>query len=194
MTEKVVTNNYRNGNYTAFYVDEPFCQNNLGANRARDFCTYRLIQAWKENDSTFPFCDSHNKTYNVRDDSDFEQTLKPRLRERLNKSKNIILILSSITKNSRALHEEIDYGINTLGLPIIVVYPEYNSTIDIADDGHIKDAIRKLWDKLPIFRDAMNSVPTLHIPFNKSILKLVLEDTKFTVQSKCKEDIYFFRT
>ncbi|MGA4814776.1 TIR domain-containing protein [Pseudomonas aeruginosa] len=33
--------------------------------------------------------------------------------------------MSSITTNSRALREEIDYGINDQGLPVIVVYPEY---------------------------------------------------------------------
>ena len=28
---------YRNGNYAAFYVDEPFAENNLGANATPDF-------------------------------------------------------------------------------------------------------------------------------------------------------------
>ena len=80
---------YRNGNYVAFYVKEPFDSCNLEANSTKDFVSYRLLQAWKEKDSTFPFIDSHNKTYNVRDDSDWETTLKPRLHERLKKSKNI---------------------------------------------------------------------------------------------------------
>lgn len=52
----------------------------------------------ESDDSTFPFIDSHDKNYNVRDGSDWETTLKPRLRNRLNNSKNIILFLSSITK------------------------------------------------------------------------------------------------
>ena len=34
-------------------------------------------------------------------------------RDRISDSKNLILFLSSITKNSTALREEIDYGINT---------------------------------------------------------------------------------
>ena len=70
---------YRNGNYCAFYVDTPFAPSNLGANATRDFVHYRLLCAWKAADPTFPFIDSHNKTYNVRDDSDWESTLKPRL-------------------------------------------------------------------------------------------------------------------
>ena len=101
---------YKNGNYTAFYVDEPFYESNLGANSAKDFVTYNLL-----------------KNYNVRDGSDWEATLKPRLHDRLNNSKNIVLILSSITKNSRALREEIDFGINKKGLPVIVIYPEYKN-------------------------------------------------------------------
>jgi hypothetical protein len=61
---------YRNGNYTAFYVDSPFNQNNLGASSTRDFVFYNLLKAWKAKDSTFPFNDSHDKNYNVRDSSD----------------------------------------------------------------------------------------------------------------------------
>ena len=46
---------YRNGNYCAFYVDEPFNQNNLGASSTPDFVTYNLLRAWKGEDSSFPF-------------------------------------------------------------------------------------------------------------------------------------------
>ena len=101
---------YRNGNYSAFYVKEPFSESNLGANATRDFVSYNLLRAWKGDDSSFPFIDSHEKNYNVRDGSDWELTLKPRIRERIRNSKNEILFLSWITKNSRALREEIDYG------------------------------------------------------------------------------------
>ena len=89
---------YRNGNYSAFYVAEPFNENNLGASSTPDFVYYNLLKAWKGADSTFPFNDSHDKTYNVRDGSDWEKTLKPRLHQRLDNSKNIILFLSSTTK------------------------------------------------------------------------------------------------
>ena len=34
---------YKNGNYAAFYVKEPFNLNNLGANVARDFVSYNLM-------------------------------------------------------------------------------------------------------------------------------------------------------
>ena len=184
---------YRNGNYCAFYVEEPFNENNLGANSTRDFNTYNLLRAWKGKDSTFPFNDSHNKNYNVRDGSDWERTLKPRLHERINNSKNIILILSSITKNSRALKEEIDFGINTDGLPIIVIYPEFSNKTDIAENGKIKRQISNLWDKLPIFRDSMFKVPTLHVPMQQSLIREALENTDFMINSKTKADIYFYK-
>lgn len=181
---------YRNGNYAAFYVAEPFNASALGAHAAKDFCYYNMLRAWKGADSSFPFIDSHDKTYNVRDNSDWEGTLKPRLRERLRKSKNIILFLSSNTANSRALREEIDYGINNQGLPVIVVYPEYDTTGALLTNGSINQAVKKLWDKLPVFRDSMDEVPTLHIPFDKYLIKLALKNTDFMITTKTKPGIF----
>ena len=91
----------------------------------------------------------------------------------MNNSKNIILFLSSITKNSRALREEINFGINTLELPVIIVYPDYENKSDIINctSKTIKKQIKEMWDKLPIFRDSMHKVPTLHIPNKKKIDK-----------------------
>lgn len=182
---------YRNGNYTAFYVAEPFNSSALGAHATKDFLYYNTLRMWKGSDASFPFVDSHDKTYNVRDNSDWESTLKPRLRERLRNSKNIILILSSITANSRALREEIDYGINDQGLPVIVIYPEYDTKESLLDNnGSLKQEVKNLWNKLPIFRDSMGKVPTLHIPLDKSLIKSSLEDGGFTVGRKKASNIY----
>lgn len=175
---------YRNGNYTAFYVAEPFNSSVLGANATKDFVYYNLLQAWKGADSSFPFNDSHDKTYNVRDNSDWETTLKPRLRERLRSSKNIILFLSSVTATSKALREEIDYGINDQGLPVIVIYPEYDTKASLLTEGVLKPAVKKLWDSLPIFRDSMKNVPTLHVPMDKSLIKTSLQNKDFMVTTK----------
>ncbi len=185
---------YRNGNYTAFYVDTPFNQNNLGTHSTRDFMYYNLLKAWKAEDTAFTFNDSHNKNYNVRDDSDWETTLKPRLRERLRNSKNIILFLSSVTKNSRALREEINYGVNDLGLPVIVVYPDYSEKSDIVvtSTGKFKKQIIDLWDKLPIFRDSMNYVPTIHIPMKRELINCALKDTDFMVNTFNNFGRYYF--
>lgn len=185
---------YRNGNYTAFYVATPFSESNLRAHSTRDFVYYNMLRAWKTCDSDFPFIDSHDKNYNVRDSSDWEMTLKPRLHNRLNKSKNIILFLSSITMNSCALREEIDYGINTLGLPVIVVYPEYKYKTDIVDYSRqkIKPTISRLWDSLPVFRNSMNKVPTIHLPFKKEFILEALKNSDFMIQTKCDPAIYWY--
>jgi hypothetical protein len=176
----------RTGNYCAFYVKEPFKQTNLGANTAKDFVYYRTLQMWKGNDTSFPFVDSHAKNYDVRDGSDWDATLKPRLRDRISKSKNIVLFLSSNTANSKALKEEIDYGINTKGLPVIVVYPEFKLKSDIinCDSKTLKKQVKDLWDKIPVFRDSMSKVPTIHIPNNKSLIEKTLKDSDFNVATK----------
>lgn len=185
---------YRNGNYSAFYVSEPFSETNLRASATKDFVSYNLLRAWKAADTTFPFVDSHDKNYNVRDGSDWEKTLKPRLHDRLNKSKNIILFLSSVTRNSRALREEMTHGISASGLPVIVVYPEYGEKSDIINCSSrtIKQQIKNLWDNLPAFRDSMTSVPTIHIPNKKELIRRALNDTNFMVNSKCDAGVYFF--
>lgn len=185
---------YRNGNYSAFYVDEPFSESNLGAAATKDFVSYNLLRAWKGSDDSFPFIDSHNKNYNVRDSSDWETTLKPRIHERINNSKNIILFLSSITKNSRALREEIAFGIGTNELPVIVVYPEYNEKSDIINCSSktIKKCITDLWEAVPAFRDSMASVPTIHIPLKKDLIRSALNDAAFMVNTKCEPNKYFY--
>ena len=185
---------YRNGNYSAFYVNEPFSENNLGAHAAKDFLYYNLLRAWKASDPAFPFIDSHAKNYNVRDDSDWELTLKPRIRERLRNSKNLVLFLSSITKNSRALREEVDYGINDQGLPVIVVYPDFSEESDIifCDSEKVRKKIEDLWGKLPKFRDSMKNVPTLHVPLKKDLIRKALGDKNFQVQTKGEPDVFFY--
>lgn len=181
---------YRNGNYAAFYVREPFSAGNLGAYAAHDFCYYQTLKAWKGQDLRFPYIDSHEKTYNVRDGSSWERTLKPRLHERLRNSKNIILFLSSNTKASRALSEEVAYGIGVLGLPVIVVYPELE-TVDSA--GSISRAAKSLWNLIPEFKRLMDDVPTLHVPMKKEALQRALSDRCFMVGTKTTPGRYLLK-
>ena len=180
----------RTGNYSAFYVKEPFSESNLGANIAHDFVYYNDLRMWKAKDSSFPFVDSHGKTYQVRDDSDWE-TLKARLRERLRASKNIILFLSSITVESKALKEELEYGMSSQGLPVIVIYPDYSKKEDIADKNDIKESIKNMWDKVPTFKEYMNSVATLHIPMKKDIIENALKEDKLKVNTM-KVGTYYY--
>lgn len=179
-----------NGNYCAFYVTEPFNESALGANATKDFVYYNTLRMWKGADSGFPFSNSHDTTYNVRDGSNWEQTLMPRLRQRLRNSKNIILFLSERTINSRALREEIDYGINSLGLPVIVIYPDYDKKESLLTNNILKQQIQNLWTKIPTFKNSMYSVPTLHIPMNKELIRQSLADSRFIVKTKTVPDIY----
>lgn len=180
----------RNGNYTAFYVAEPFSASALGAHATKDFCYYNMLRAWKGADASFPFIDSHDTTYSVRDGSGWEGTLKPRLRERIRKSKNIVFFLSANTVNSRALREEIDYGINDQGLPVIVVYPGYDTKESLLKDGYLKQEVKNLWDNLPMFRDSMSKVPTIHVPLNKGLVEKSLRDTDFMLDTKVKPAVF----
>lgn len=174
----------RTGNYSAFYVAEPFNAGPLAAHGTKDFVYYNTLRMWKGADSSFPFSDSHAMTYNVRDESDWEKTLKPRLRERLRNSKNVLLFLSTHTVNSRAIREEVEYGIQDQGLPFIVVYPDYKTRAELLSDGRLKQSVRDLWSKIPAFRDHMHQVPTLHVPLHKETLTRALQAKGFMYETK----------
>lgn len=181
----------RTANYAAFYVKTPFDESNLGAYATSDFVYYNQLRMWKGDDSSFPFVDAHAKTYNVRDDSSWE-TLKRRLHQRLDMSKNIVLFLSSYTKNSQALREEIDYGINQDGLPVIVVYPDFKEKSDIYGKNGFRKQITDLWDHLPIFRKNMSQVATIHVPNKKSLIRAALDNSNFTVQHMAEPKAYYY--
>lgn len=185
----------KNYNYCAFYVAEPFNPSSLGANATKDFCYYNILKAWKASDATFPFNNSHDTTYNVRDSSDWETTLKPRLKERLRNSSNIILFLSDNTRNSRALREEIEFGVNSLKLPIIVIYPDLNTKEGLLNSGKtsLNDTVRSLWNKLPIFRDIKLNVPVLHVPMHKKTISNALNNASFRIESNKSPGDYFYK-
>lgn len=184
----------KTGNYCAFYVTHVGSDSNLAAHAVKDFVYYNMLRAWKGKDSTFPFIDSHNKNYNVRDTSDWETTLKPRLRDRINKSKNLIFFLSEETKNSRAVREEINHAINVNEIPVIVVYPDFKDKGDIINCGSktIKKKIKDLWDKVPLFRDSKHKVPVLHIPYKKDLIRTALSDPDFRFSTKATPNDYFY--
>lgn len=110
---------YRNGTYVAF---------DGGGDSdiiTGDIKYFNLMKAWKNSeDIDFTFSDSHQKTYQVNDDSKLS-TLRTRLLERIKNSKNFILILSDKTKKkNKNLDWEIEKAFE-YKLPFIIVYPEY---------------------------------------------------------------------
>ena len=71
-------------------------------------------------------------------------------------------------------------------MPVIVLYPEYSDKSDIIDctSKTFKKQIKDIWDKLPIFRDSMSKVPTIHIPNNKALIEKTLNNADFSVATK----------
>ena len=104
-----------------------------------------------------------------------------------------ILFLSSHTQQSKALKEEIEYGAMDLGLPIIVVYPEFKTNSQIHNEGKLTDEVQTLIaDNLPILNKAMKVVPTAHILMNKSNINSCINYEELTVQGKKNTHTYYY--
>jgi hypothetical protein len=86
----------------------------------------------------------------------------------------------------------VDYGINSLGLPVIAIYPEFETKESLLINGSLKQAVKNLWDNLPIFRDSMVHVPTLHIPLSKQLIRASLLNDSFMVETKTIPDVFFY--
>lgn len=109
---------YRNGTYIAFHAGgttDP---------TASDIKYYRMLKAWHEHDDIeFEFINSHDKVAGVRDTST-GATLRRSLVERLNKSKNMVLIIGSTTRfDTDWVPFEIGYAVDACKIPIIATYP-----------------------------------------------------------------------
>lgn len=85
-----------------------------------DIQYYRLMQAWKANDSIdFNFNNAHNLT-TIRPDSG-EEAIKASLRERMRNSNSLVVLIGQNTKNLRKyVPWEIEIAIKA-NLPIIAV-------------------------------------------------------------------------
>ena len=178
---------YRNKTYIAFYVSQPTTQCNLRYHCAPDLNYYHLIEAWVENNDDLQLYDAHKSTYSVRDTSDFENTLLPRLRERLKNSKNIVLILSDETKLSKALKFELEYGIETLKLPLIIMYPNLEP---VNINGCLSYQAKNRLERLSPLKNASSKVPILHIMFNENQLVEALKFPGFNLSTKTEPGNY----
>lgn len=135
---------YRNKTYVCFDADN-------------DIHYYRLMQAWKQNDRTdFNFYDAHDLN-NLLAASN-EDTIKRRLRDRLNKTKIFVVLVGQQTRYLyRFVRWEIDQAISK-DLPIIAVNLNGRRSID-------SDLCP------PIIRDEL----VIHVSFNAVILQYALE-------------------
>jgi hypothetical protein len=146
---------YRSGTYIAFHAggtDDP---------TASDIKYYRMLKAWHEHDDIeFQFVNSHEKVAAVRDSST-KETLRRSLRERLNNSRNMVLIIGPTTCfDTDWVPFEIAYAVDECGIPIIATYPGYNVIT-------VPMQLSPLWPSALSQRIANGTVRAIHIPFKQ---------------------------
>ena len=146
---------YRNKTYVCFDADN-------------DIHYYRLMEAWKENDKiAFDFQNAHELN-NLRDGSS-EETIKRKLRERLQNTKVLVVLIGDHTKNLyKYVRWEIDYAIEK-DIPIIGVNLNKKKKMD----DNLCPPIMK--EELAIYVPygqkiidyALNNWPTSHAKYRK---------------------------
>jgi hypothetical protein len=149
---------YRNGTYIAFHAEgktDP---------TASDIKYYRLLKMWHENDDIeFKFVNSHDKVSAVRDSST-APTIMRSLRERIKNSKNMVLIIGKTTRqDTDFVPYEIEYAVDTCGLPLICVYTGYSSILH--PESH-----RNEWPPALTKRIDAKTVRAIHIPFKQKVI------------------------
>lgn len=151
---------YRNATYVAFHAGGTTCPTDLES----DIKYYNLMKAWSTNKSIeFSFINAHDKTSAVRDTSK-RATLERSLKERLNNSKNVVLITTVITSmDTDWVPFEIQYAIDNCNLPIIAAYPDYRAVL-------APDALSWLWPEALKARIDNQLAKVIHIPFSREPL------------------------
>lgn len=147
---------YRNGTYIAFHAGgttDP---------TASDIRYYRMLKAWHEHDHIeFEFINSHDKVAGVRDTST-KATLRRSLVERLNKSKNMVLIIGQTTRfDTDWVPFEIEYAVDACKIPIIATYTGYHWITGSPEQ------LRGLWPAAFASRIDKGTVRAIHIPFKQ---------------------------
>jgi hypothetical protein len=156
---------YRNKTYVCFDADN-------------DMRYYRLMTAWKENDQiAFNFHNAH-EINNLRDGSS-EETIKRKLRERLQNTKVLVVLIGEHTKNLfKYVRWEIEYAIEK-DIPIIGVNLNGKKAMD-----------NKLCP--PILRDEL----AIYIPFGQKIMNYALNhwpDSHKSYKKEGKTGAYYYK-
>lgn len=110
---------YRNKTYVAF--------------ASEDINFYRLMEAWRDNDHiSFNFHDAHDLALAL--DTSQPETIRRRLRERLNNTKQVVLLGSAVCKTKSAKTSSfVYYEVETiirLNLPVVVANLDGDRTVD----------------------------------------------------------------
>ena len=149
---------YRNGTYVAFHAagtSDP---------TASDMKYYNLLRAWRvREDGDFSFINSHDKTAAVRDSSK-RATLRRALVERLQNSKNMVLILGATTRfDTDWVPFEISYAVDSCQIPIIAAYPGY-------DYIQVPAQLSSTWPPALAERIHIGTAHVIHVPFKEAPL------------------------
>lgn len=136
-----------------------------------DMKYYRILQAWHEHDDhDFTITNSHDKASAVRDTSK-KETLRRSLIQRLNHSKNALLIVGPTTRfDTDWVPFEIEYALDTCKIPIIVAYPgagEYVLNVS---------TLRALWPQSLATRIDNETARTVHVPFKQKPIKRAISE------------------
>ena len=123
---------YRNGSYVAFHAEGSSVPTDS------DIKYYNLLKAWTaKTDDSFSMINSHEKSAAVRDSSK-KETLRLRLKERLQNSKHLLLIIGKTTKLDKDwVPFEIKYAIDDCDIPIIATYTDYEYILKPNDLSHL---------------------------------------------------------
>jgi hypothetical protein len=142
-----------------------------------DMRLYNIMRAWKShNGIDFNFENAHD--LNTLRSYSSEETIKRRLRERMNQTGLMILLVGENTKN---LYKFVRWEIETamdLGLPIIVVNLNEKRTQDSTLCP-------------PIIRDRL----AVHIPFKKEIIRFAMDNwpaNHYAYKSEGKDSWYYY--
>ncbi len=149
---------YRNGTYIAFHADHPENQTET------DIKYYRLLSAWNVRDEgDFKFVDSHEKN-SIRQGSQRE-VIERKLIERINNSKNMILIIGETTKNDPDwIPYEISYAVDTCKIPVIAAYTMHAGRV------LNPSALATWWPPALKSRIEAQTASIIHVPFKKEPL------------------------
>lgn len=159
---------YRNGTYIAFHAEgstDP---------TASDIKYYHLLKAWHANDGTdFRFINSHEKTEAVSDSAK-KAKLKKALQDRLDNSKNMVLIIGPNTRlDIDWVPFEISYAVDACEIPIIAAYTGYTKILDPAQ-------LSALWPAAFAQRIKDKTVRAIHIPFCRAAIDDALKQFNLT--------------
>lgn len=129
-----------------------------------DFRFYATIQGWSASKySDFRFTNSHEKASAVRDTSKLA-TLQASIRQRLQASKNMLIVLSNDTRKSGSvLSWEIEKAVDSYGLPLIIAHTGYNSIMD-------PQGLSVRWPTSLAVRLNSGSAKAIHVPFKQEAI------------------------